>query len=119
MKITIHGELTDLNTYISKERGNKYGGSTIKKKETGRCVAYFLGTRIRDDVRVHITFNWYLPNARKDPDNIAFAKKFILDGMVTAKFLTNDSFKFISGFEDKFSIDKNNPRIEVEIKKAG
>ena len=56
-----------------------------------------------------------MQNKRKDKDNIAFAKKFILDGMIQAKLIQNDGWKEISGFTDEFHVDKNNPRVEVTI----
>lgn len=49
-------------------------------------------------------------------DNIAFAHKFILDGLVDAGVLKGDSRKFVIGLEDDFSeIDPDNPRVEVTI----
>ena len=64
---------------------------------------------------VIIKYKWYSPNSRKDVDNIAFAKKFINDGLVIAGILENDSRKFVAGFTDEFFIDKINPRTEIEI----
>jgi hypothetical protein len=114
-KITIFGELTDLNTYINKERGNKYGGAGIKKRETLKCMRYFLGKK-KINQPISLSFAWYVKNKRKDPDNIAFAKKFILDGMVAAKIIKNDGFKNIHSFGgDKFFVDSKNPRVEVFI----
>lgn len=116
--ITIQGELTDLNTYINAERGNKFDASKIKKRETERCLCYFLGKKAKG--KLDITFNWYCKNLRKDPDNISFTKKFILDGMVKAKFIDNDGHKTINSFCDNFFLDKQNPRVEIilsEVKK--
>jgi len=64
---------------------------------------------------VWITYHWYCKDKRKDKSNIAFAKKFIEDGLVNAGVLKNDGWNDIEGFNDRFYIDKQNPRVEVEI----
>lgn len=117
MKFTIRGELVDLNTYINKERGNRYAAATIKEEETRRvyweCKAQKLS---RIDSPVFVACSWFCKNKRKDRDNIAFSKKFILDGLVKAGVLSNDGWDDIVGFQDAFFIDTENPRIEVELR---
>ena len=115
MKLIIPGELTDLNTYISAERSNRYAGAKIKREMTDyiTMLAKCLKTQFR--VPVRITYHWYCKNKRKDKDNIAFAKKFIQDGLVNAGVLKNDGWNDIEDFKDRFYIDKANPRVEVEI----
>lgn len=113
-KIIIDGELCDLNNYINAERANRYAAANIKKKETNKCKLHVKNIKCKDK-DLKLKFKWYCKNAMKDPDNICFAKKFILDGMVQAKVIPNDGFKNIKGFEDHFFIDRENPRIEVEI----
>ena len=113
--ITIPFALTDLNTYINKERCNRYAAAKIKKDDTESCRLSCIGkAKIINPVKV--TFIWVCKDERKDPDNIAFAKKFILDGMVTAGIIKDDGWKEIKGFEDKFEVDKDNPRVVVEIR---
>lgn len=60
-------------------------------------------------------FHWYRKNKKVDPDNIAFAKKYILDGIVAAEALPNDGWSEVLGFSDSFSVDKENPRVEIKI----
>lgn len=64
---------------------------------------------------VTIRFRWIEKNSRRDMDNIAFAKKFILDALVKKGVLQDDGWKWVRGFKDEFYIDKKNPRIEVEL----
>lgn len=115
MKLTIPGELTDLNTYINAERSNRYIGARIKREMTDYIT--LLARRLKTEIRtpVRITYRWYCKNKRKDKSNIAFAKKFIEDGLVNAGVLKNDGWNDIEGFNDRFYIDKDNPRVEVEI----
>jgi len=114
--LTIKGELTDLNTYIQKERGSRFAAANIKKDETERVWAECKVQRIEPQKKgCFIVFTWYAKDKRKDKDNIAFAKKFILDGLVTARVLENDTWEFVSGFLDIFEIDENNPRVEIHF----
>ena len=115
--LTIKGELTDLNTYIKALNGNRWSGNSIKQTETERVAYEARLARLCavQEYPVKITYRWYCPDQRKDTDNVAFAKKFINDGLVQAGILENDSRKFISGFADEFYIDKANPRVVIEI----
>ena len=116
--ITLKGEFTDLNTYIKADRTNRYVGGQIKKTETERVWA---ATRSFHDLinsRVHIRFDWYIKNIKKDPDNISFAKKFILDGLVLAKVIPNDTFKYVVSFEDHFHVSPEDLKVEVRFFKG-
>ena len=117
MKIIFDGEYTDLNTYIKALNSNRHAGNAIKQDETERAWGDCLEQSIKPvkNYPVRIIFNWYSPNERKDIDNCSFAKKYLLDGMVLAKVLKDDSRKYVCAFEDHFFIDKENPRVEVEI----
>lgn len=114
--LIITGPMTTLNEYIDAERGNKFAAAKIKKSETERVAWEAKKQKIAkvEDKRVHIYFRWFCENRKSDPDNISFAKKFILDGLVTANVLQGDGQKHIAGFIDKFYVD-DKPRVEVEI----
>lgn len=114
MKLIIPQELMDLNTYIDNERSNRYGAAEIKRNMTDICALYAKKMQPITE-RVKMIFTWYCPNQKKDPDNICFARKFVLDGMVAAGVLENDGWKQIQGFEDHFEVDKEKPRVEIEM----
>lgn len=112
MIIKLEGEFTDLNTYINKERSNRFMAANIKKEETERVIWQCKQLNpIEGDLSVH--FHWIVPNARKDPDNIAFAKKFILDGLVSASVIPNDTQKTIKEFRDTFEVGE--PMVIITI----
>ena len=115
MKLIIPGELTDLNTYIDAERSNRYAGAKIKREMTDYVTLFAKRLKTEFRIPVRITYRWYCKNKRKDKSNIAFAKKFIEDGLVAAGVLKNDGWNDIEGFNDRFYIDKENPRVEVQI----
>lgn len=119
MILTIKGSLTDLNTYINAERSNRFMGSTVKKNNTHAVHNAAIEQHLKK-IRppVFFAFRWYCKDKKKDKDNIAFAKKYIFDGLILAKVLTNDGWNDIEGWSDDFYIDVDNPRIEVEITAA-
>lgn len=123
MKITIPKELMDLNRFINSQRVNRYAGAKAKKEQTNLCRIYVKRAMAKglkvDDYPLLLKFTWYMKDRRRDPDNVAFSKKFILDSMVTAGLLENDGQRQIYGFEDRFQVDKDNPRVEIEIEIIG
>lgn len=120
VKIVIKGQLTTLNDYTNANRNNRYGGGAVKKRETTRCaraITKYLLDNPQDEelFPANIRFDWYRKDKRSDKDNIAFAKKFILDGFMQAELLDNDNWVNILDFEDHFYIDKDNPRVEITL----
>lgn len=114
MIITIPGSLPTLNEYINAERSNKHLAAKMKKTYTDICAYSFIRAT-RPEGSAYFAFRWYRKDKRADPDNVAFAKKFIFDGMVKAKFLVNDGWTQVSELHDEFFIDKKNPRVEIII----
>ena len=118
-KFVIPGELMDLNSFINQQRINRYVGAKVKKKQTNLCALHiksFMNQGLKvDRYPVYLRITWYVKNRRKDKDNIAFAKKFILDGMQQAGLIKDDGWDQISGFYDDFKVDKKQPRVEVQL----
>lgn len=115
MKIVVPGELADLNKYIKAINSHHIVGNRLKQEQTDIVASSCYGQKKVTLYPVKIIFSWYSKDQRKDIDNVAFAKKFVLDGMVRAGILENDGRKRVAGFEDRFYIDKKNPRTEIEI----
>lgn len=113
MHIKLFGEFTDLNKYINAERSNRFIGAKIKKQNTNNALKQLTKKHIVENYPVHISFTWYTKDIRVDPDNISFAKKYILDALVTKGILKNDTRKFIKGFQDMFEVDAKSPRVEI------
>lgn len=117
MTFTIQGTLPNLNDYIKACRANKYAGAEMKNK-TEHLVILHARKLPTYKKPVFVKFHWIEPNRNRDKDNIAFAKKFIFDGLVKAGKLKGDGWKFVEGFSDTFGVDKANPRIEIEIREV-
>lgn len=116
MKFTIQGRLDGLNDYIKANRSNRYAGAEMKRRNEELVMLSVRKVKIKQPVK--IAFKWYEKNLRRDMDNIAFAKKFILDALVKKEVLQDDGWKWVKGFTDEFYIDKKNPRVEVEIREV-
>lgn len=117
MIFTIPGELTDLNTYISAERSNRFKGASVKKSQMNIVSGCILEARLKPvKTSVYITYRFYCKNKRKDKSNVSnYAIKVIEDALVNNRIIPNDGWDDIEGFHSEFYIDKNKPRIEVEI----
>lgn len=116
MKITFEGEFTDLNTYINAERGNRYAGAGIKKAETLRVkIESFVTFESLPRVPHTFTFDWYCKDKKKDPDNLSFSQKFILDGLKESGVIQTDGWAVVGELRHRFFVDAANPRVEVEI----
>lgn len=119
MKFILQGEYTTLNEYSNAERTHYRYGASIKKAETQRAANELVFQRRTDAPPVPksiFKFTWYRKNKRTDPDNIVFAKKFILDAMQLVGIIENDGWNQVAGFIDDFKVDKDNPRVEIELR---
>lgn len=98
--IKIKCDFVYLNEYINTERRNKYAAAKIKDKLTN-MVAWQCKDRLlyKPKGKVDMIFKWHV-KGRHDSDNIAFAKKFVLDGMVKAGILENDNPKWVRHLKD-------------------
>ena len=98
-------------------RGNRYAAAK-QKKDIEDIIIFHIKTQLKNvkfEKQVFLKFFWYEKNRKRDLDNVAFSKKFLIDSLVKSRAIPNDGWANIVGFEDRFFIDKENPRIEVEI----
>ena len=96
-----HGRFPTLNEYIDCERGSTIAAAAMKKKCTEQVKEQCLSQQIESiKGEVDLLFEWH-SSTRHDPDNVAFAKKFILDGLQAAGVLENDNRKFIGTMADE------------------
>lgn len=109
----INAKLPSLNDYTNACRANKYNGAKFKEE-----VEEVIGWAIRGAVcertlrptqkPVYIFFEWHEKTKKRDADNIASAKKFILDAMQKHGIIPNDNRKFVKGFQDAIVDDTKN-----------
>ena len=108
----IKGQFTTLNDYNKANRSNKFGGASIMKQN--KAIAYYQMLRKpKLKTPCKIRFTWYVKNQKTDPDNTAFCKKYILDAMVQAQVIPDDTLKHIKGFIDDFVVS-NETGVKIE-----
>ena len=115
---TVHGRLSGLNEYTDACRTNAKAGARCKKAAEKQVLWGIVTAHLEPFVGpVFVTFRWYERDRRRDVDNVAFAKKFILDALVQRGILAGDGRKHVVGFTDVFDIDRRNPRVLVMIER--
>lgn len=109
-------KLKSLNEYVTLCRGNRYSAAAYKRK-----VEAEIGEHIKTlpvfEKPVQIDFLWVEKNNRRDYDNVAFGKKFVLDALVKAGKFKDDDRKHVIGFTDSFAIGPDY-KIVIDIREV-
>ena len=110
----IPGRFVSLNEFLDMHYHDR---KTTKREHDVRVACAAMAAGVRPCGR-RITYHvhWVEENRRRDLDNVAFAKKFIQDGLIKAGIISNDTHHEIAGFSDSFGYDSKNPRIIVTLK---
>ena len=116
MKFVINMKLPSLNDYIRVCRCNKYQAAKFKA-DVEREIGFYLMKMPKMTNPIKIHFHWVEGNKKRDLDNIAFAKKFILDAMVKYKKLEDDNRKIVTAFTDTFEYGKET-KVILEIEEV-
>jgi len=87
------------------------------KKEWSEIVSAYCRPKPTTPLTGTVTFTYFFNSRRRhDPDN--YNGVFILDGLVRAGVLKDDSFECIT-LKLRGAYDKSNPRTEIEIEEMG
>ena len=81
---------------------SQYKEPAKMKKDLEEQISWYLAKLPHFEKQVKIDFYWIEENYRRDADNAAFSKKFILDAMVKMGILKNDNRKYVGAFSDYF-----------------
>lgn len=113
-RIEIPIKLPSLNDYVRVCRTNsKYANKY--KVQIEQEIGLYLMKMPKWNNPIKINFTWVEGNKKRDLDNIAFAKKFILDSMVKFKKLKDDNRKYVTAFTDTFVYgEKTKVILEIE-----
>lgn len=95
-------KLPGLNDYTEACRKNRYAGNLMKKNAQA-TISWFMHQlpEIQRPVRIRIL--WQEAEHRRDPDNVAFGVKFILDELVRLHKIPNDSSRWIKAIYHDFT----------------
>lgn len=105
-KFEIEAKLPGLNDMIKRNRANKYQGAQDKRMWQNVCITFMKAHHLKKiENSAALIFEWHEKTRRRDKDNVARAKKYILDRLQVGGYLKNDNNKYISGFVDRFVYD--------------
>lgn len=113
--LIITDRLPCLNDIIDQARANKYKAAENKKIYTELVAWTAKAQRIPKMERVNLTITWFEGSKKRDPDNIHAGIKFILDGLVQAGVIPNDTQRYVGDVLHRIRTDRKKPRIEVEL----
>ena len=115
----INQKLPSLNDYTKACRSNKYQGAKFKA-EIEEVIGWYIRQAVASRTlrkpkgAIVIRFEWHEKTKWRDADNIASAKKFVLDALVKMGVLVDDSRKYVKGFYDAV-IDDKEDFVTVEL----
>lgn len=112
-KLIIPGEFPGLNKIVDAAKAHYHKYREMKEANTE--LISWPAKQLPKYKSLQLNITWYCKDRRRDPDNIAAAVKFIFDGLVDAGVIENDGWKQNKGWNNNFEVDKENPRVEIEI----
>lgn len=122
-RFEIKGALDGLNEYTKACNNHYHDGAKMKRRNQEVVSRAIKEASLKPMYgRVSVTITWVeglRPDRERfrprDRDNIAFAKKFVMDALVEAGILKDDSWNRVISYTDEFRINRNNPRIIVTL----
>lgn len=117
-RLTIPGRLPGLNEYTDKCRTDPKAGAKMKRDAQDAVMWQILSQIHRHKFTgpVFLLFTFVEKDRRRDRDNVSsFARKVIQDALVRCGTLRDDGWDYVTGYLDRFEVDKDNPRIIVEF----
>jgi hypothetical protein len=90
------------------------------KRDYGMLVRVAIRrAKLRPMDSAHIIFRWYekakTGRNQRDPDNIRFGAKFVLDSLVAEGVLLDDSIDYVGSLSDEFMYAMDRPGVFVEL----
>jgi hypothetical protein len=114
----IPGEFTTLNQHIAAANAHRAQAAKIKRDETARVRFAAAEVPPITEYPVDLYLIWYRSNRKSDPDNVAFAIKYILDGLQDAGVMVQDTWQCVRSITHEFRVDKDAPGVAVTISKG-
>lgn len=114
-QFTINRKLPTLNDYTNSNRTHWGAGAAMKLNATREAAIACKEIDIPIGRKIKLHYDWYV-STRHDLDNIAFAQKFVQDGLVMAGKIPDDSPKYVVGFTHNFiKTEKGKDRVIITI----
>lgn len=119
-KFIIKGSLDGRNEAEAAARTHWSKGANLKKVNTETVMWEAISQHIKPvKAAAAISVEFFEGSLKRDADNVTSAIKYILDGLVAAKVLVNDTRKYVSLTILPVQLDREHPRIEITIRSDG
>jgi len=116
--LTIDEKLPSLNEYINRINANRYKGDSFKKEIQQHIGWHVKASKLKPITnKVDLNIQWHESSARRDPDNIYSAVKYILDCLQDMGLLKNDTQKYIRNISNELFVGKDN-KVIIEFKEV-
>ena len=110
--LQISAELPTLNDTVAETKRHWSRYASLKKTATELVAWNCKAQRLQPiEDRVPLVFDW--PASRRDPDNQSFGAKMILDGLVKAEVLPDDSRKWSAEIKHVFRRDEKLDQVVI------
>jgi hypothetical protein len=114
----IPGRLPGLNEMIEAAKSHYGNYSDMKKNYTDMVAWAALAAKVPKMETVEVTILWVEPDNRRDFDNVCCGAKFVLDGLVRARVLHNDTRRHVRKVSHSMDTDKMNQRVIVYLEEV-
>lgn len=106
-RLWVPGPLPNLNDIIeaAKSGGRGFVYAAMKREWTDAVALLAKAAKLTPVSESQIiNFEWREKYRIRDPDGFTAAKKFLLDGLVVARVLPGDGWRWIGGFRDTWHV---------------
>ncbi len=112
--LEIPGRVPTANQFLGK--GQHWTYNAAKSEWTKLIQVYIKKCKLRPMKWARFTFEWRDTNTERDPDNLTFLTKFILDALVDQRILKNDGWVEVLEIDHRFVVDRTEPGVQVMLK---
>jgi hypothetical protein len=116
--LRITQRLDGLNDVIQADRTHWSKGAALKKSNMEVIMWDIIQQKIKKiGGPAHYHFQWIEPSAKRDPDNVISAKKFIFDALQHKDhpIITNDNMKNVLSIIDEWRVTDNPKEVGVIV----
>lgn len=123
LRFFVPAKFPSLNELIGAANHNRFDGGRMKKKYTGIAESCARRAALEEgwtatDGPVTIEITWVEKDKRRDQDNVTAGQKYLLDGIVAAGVLRDDSQRYVpQPSVNKITHDKDAPGVWVVIRR--
>lgn len=100
----VEGKVPSFNQVIAMTKTYWGNYAKLKRDWTNKVVAAAVISEMPPRDEIFLSLEWHEKNKRRDPDNISYAVKFVLDGLVKAEIIKRDGWGVVKGWDNQFSL---------------